>query len=201
MPTESSLAKLSSAQRRLKSLQCEAARLRSPEIFATELAALQDHLAELEVAYEELEQQNQELITTREELETQRHRYLQLFDQAPFAYLVTDVQGIVEEANQTAIKLLGLRPLLSAGMPFTSFLGGADRSRFRELLPRVREGAGAVEAEVTLRRRDGTQFPGVLTAVRDLDGQQGKVRLRWAVRDVSESKAAEEALRASEERL
>ncbi|HEY0511039.1 MAG TPA: ATP-binding protein [Thermoanaerobaculia bacterium] len=201
MPTESSLAKLSSAQRRLKSLQREAARLHSPETFATELSALQGHLAELEVAYEELEQQNQELITTREELETQRHRYLQLFDQAPFAYLVTDVQGIVEEANQTAVKLLGLRPLLSAGMPFTSFLGGADRSRFRELLPRVREGAGAVEAEVTLRRRDGTQFPGVLTAVRDLDGQQGKVRLRWAVRDVSESKAAEEALRASEERL
>jgi two-component system, cell cycle sensor histidine kinase and response regulator CckA len=201
MPTESSLAKLSSAQRRLKSLQGEAARLRSPEIFATELAALQDHLAELEVAYEELEQQNQELLTTREQLETQRHRYLQLFDQAPFAYLVTDGHGVVEEANQTAVRLLGIHPQFFSGKPFTTFLDGADRNRFRELLPRVREGAAAVEAEVTLRRRDGTTFPGVLTAVRDLDGERGKVRLRWAVRDVSEAKAAEEALRASEERL
>ena len=201
MPTESSLAKLSSAQRRLKSLQGEAARLRSPEIFATELAALQDHLAELEVAYEELEQQNQELLTTREQLEAQRHRYLQLFDQAPFAYLVTDGQGVVEEANQTAVRLLGIHPHFCSGKPFTTFLAGTDRNRFRELLPRVREGAAAVEAEMTLRRRDGTTFPGVLTAVRDLDGEQGKVRLRWAVRDVSEAKAAEEALRASEERL
>ncbi|HEY2295466.1 MAG TPA: ATP-binding protein [Thermoanaerobaculia bacterium] len=201
MSTESSLAKLSSAQRRLKSLQGEAARLRSPEIFATELAALQDHLAELEVAYEELEQQNQELLTTREQLEAQRHRYLQLFDQAPFAYLVTDGLGVVEEANQTAVRLLGIHPHFCSGKPFTTFLAGTDRNRFRELLPRVREGAAAVEAEMTLRRRDGTTFPGVLTAVRDLDGEQGKVRLRWAVRDVSEAKAAEEALRASEERL
>ncbi|MFL6258936.1 MAG: ATP-binding protein [Thermoanaerobaculia bacterium] len=201
MPTESSLAKLSSAQRRLKSLRSEAARLRSPEVFATELAALQDHLAELEVAYEELEQQNQELLTTREQLEAQRHRYLQLFDQAPFAYLVTDGYGAVEEANQTAVRLLGVHPHFSSGKPFTMFLDGEDRSRFRDLLPRVREGTGTVEAEVTLRRRDGTTFPGVLTAVRDLDGEQGKVRLRWAVRDVSEAKAAAEALRASEERL
>ena len=156
MPTESSLAKLSSAQRRLKSLQGEAARLRSPEIFATELAALQDHLAELEVAYEELEQQNQELLTTREQLETQRHRYLQLFDQAPFAYLVTDGLGVVEEANQTAVRLLGIQPQFFSGKPFTMFLDGEDRNRFRELLPRVREGAAAVEAEMTLRRRDGT---------------------------------------------
>ncbi|HEY4574511.1 MAG TPA: ATP-binding protein [Thermoanaerobaculia bacterium] len=201
MSTESSLAKLSSAQRRLKSLQGEAARLRSPEIFATELAALQDHLAELEVAYEELEQQNQELLTTREQLEAQRHRYLQLFDQAPFAYLVTDGQGVVEEANQTAVRLLGILPQFFAGKPFTAFLAVTDRNRFRDLLPRVREGAAAVEAEMTVRRRDGTTFPGVLTAVRDLDGERGKVRLRWAVRDVSEAKAAEEALRASEERL
>jgi two-component system cell cycle sensor histidine kinase/response regulator CckA len=201
MPTESSLAKLSSAQRRLKSLRSEAARLRSPEVFATELAAFQDHLAELEVAYEELEQQNQELLTTREQLEAQRHRYLQLFDQAPFAYLVTDGYGAVEEANQTAVRLLGVHPHFSSGKPFTMFLDGEDRGRFRDLLPRVREGTGTVEAEVTLRRRDGTTFPGVLTAVRDLDGEQGKVRLRWAVRDVSEAKAAAEALRASEERL
>jgi PAS domain S-box-containing protein len=201
MPTESSLAKLSSAQRRLKSLQGEAAPLRSPEVFATELAALQDHLAELEVAYEELEQQNQELLTTREQLEAQRHRYLQLFDQAPFAYLVTDGHGVVEEANQTAVKLLGIHPQFFCGKPFTMFLDLADRNRFRDLLPRVREGAAAVEAEMALRRRDGTTFPGVLTAVRDLDGERGKVRLRWAVRDVSEAKAAAEALRASEERL
>ena len=201
MPTESSLAKLSSAQRRLKSLQGEAARLRSPEVFATELAALQDHLAELEVAYEELEQQNQELLATREQLEAQRHRYLQLFDQAPFAYLVTDGHGVIEEANQTAVRLLGILPQFFAGKPFTALLAVTDRNRFRDLLPEVREGAAAAETEMTLQRRDGTAFPGVLTAVRDLDGERGKVRLRWALRDVSEAKATEEALRTSEERL
>src|SRR5206468_4227430 len=133
----------------------------------------------------ELEQQNHELLTTREQLETQRHRYLQLFDQAPFAYLVTDGLGVVEEANQTAVKLLGIRSQFFSGKPFTTFLDGTDRNRFRDLLPRVREGAAAVEAEMTLRRRDGTTFPGVLTAVRAPAGERGEGRLRRGERAAS----------------
>jgi PAS domain S-box-containing protein len=180
-------------------LQEEAVESREPEKFAAELRELQVALAELEVAYEELEQQNDELLITREELELQRHRHL--FDEAPFGYLVTDLYGVIEEANRTAAALLGIPHMLLPGKPFSVFLDLKDRQGFRQLIPRLCAGEGPGEQEMILRRRNGEAFPAVLTAVRDLDDQQRAARLRWTIRDVSETKAAEEALRLSEERL
>jgi predicted nuclease with TOPRIM domain len=90
---ETLIDKLSTAQGQLRALQSEAAVLVDGERFGAELDSLQTRLLELEVAYLELEEQNDELLATREELENQRHRYLHLFDEAPFGYLVTDLQG------------------------------------------------------------------------------------------------------------
>ena len=153
------------------------------------------------MAYEELEQQNEELETTREALERQRHRYRHLFEEAPFGYLVTDVHGVVEEANRAAAELFGVRQDLLPGKPLPVYLEIADRQAFRDLLPRVCAGEPAGELEVRIRPRDREPFTAVLTAVRDLDAQNRTARLRWTLRDVSSTRAAEEALRASEEQL
>jgi len=192
---------LSSAQRRLESLQKEAAESSQPEKFASELRELQASLAELDVAYEELEQQNDELLRTREELEYQRHRYRDLFDQAPFGYFVTDLNGVIEEANQAAADLVGVPQVHLPGRPFATFLNPRDRPAFRQLIPRFCAGERDGEQEILLRRRRGEAFPVILNVARDLDDQQRAAHLRWAIRDVSETKAAEEALRQSEERL
>jgi PAS domain S-box-containing protein len=200
MPKRSLRSGLSSAQRRLDKLQEELTDGPS-ETFAAELTELQASLAELEVAYEELEQQNDELLSTREELEIQRHRYRQLFDEAPFGYLVTDLSGIIEEANRVAASLLGVPYAHLPGKPFNLLLDAKDRPGFRRLIPRVCAGEVLGDQEVTLKRRNGEIIPAVLTAVRDLDDQQRTARLRWAIRDISRTKAAEEALRSSEERL
>jgi PAS domain S-box-containing protein len=191
---------LSSAQRRLDKLKEELTDGPS-ERFAAELMELQASLAELEVAYEELEQQNDELLSTREQLEIQRHRYQHLFDEAPFGYLVTDLNGMIEEANREAASLLGVPYAHLPGKPFNLFLDIKDRPGFRRLIPRVCAGEALGDQEVTLRRRSGETLPAVLTAVRDLDDQQRAARLRWTIRDISRTKAAEEALRSSEERL
>jgi PAS domain S-box-containing protein len=192
---------VSSARLRLKALHDEAVLLNDHGRFLAELSGLQAQIAELEVAYEELEQQNDELLSTREQLERQRHRYLQLFDEAPFGYLVTDVHGVIEEGNREAARMLGLREWHLPKRLFTMFLDPKERVRFRSLVPRVRDGREPGEVELALRRRDGQSFPAMLTVVRDLDDQKRAVRLRWAIRDISRAKAAEEALRESEERL
>jgi PAS domain S-box-containing protein len=201
MPKRSMRSGLSSAQLRLEKLQDEVTESPLPEKFAADLMELQASLAELEVAYEELEQQNDELLSTREELELQRHRYLHLFDEAPFGYLVTDLNGTIEEANREAATLVGVPYQHLPGKPFNLFLHAKDRPGFRRLIPRVCAGERLGDQEVTLKSRDGKTFPAVLTAVRDLDDQQQAARLRWTIRDVSRTKAAEEALRSSEERL
>ncbi|HSU83993.1 MAG TPA: ATP-binding protein [Thermoanaerobaculia bacterium] len=201
MSKRQSVLKLSLAQRQLRSLQSEAVHLSDPERFAQSLAGLQEQLGELEVAYEELAAQNEELEATREALERERHRYRHLFEEAPFGYLVTDVQGVVEEANRWAAELLNVRQDLLAGKPLAVYIEAADRQAFRDLLPRVRAGEPAGELEARIRPRHRQPVAVVLTAVRDLDAQSRTARLRWTIRDVSSTKAAEEALRASEERL
>lgn len=198
MSKQSPIEQLSSARRRLRELREEAAGPADPQRFASDLGDLEAQVAGLEVAYEVLEQQNDELLATREELERQRHRYLELFHEAPFGYLVTDLGGVVEEANRAAAGMLGFAQELMAHMPFTMLLAKEDEARFRAFLSRIRSGGEAGEIELRLRRRSQETFPAVLTAVRDQDRQP---RLRWAVRDVSRAKAAEEALRESEERL
>jgi PAS domain S-box-containing protein len=196
-----SLAKLSAAQRQLRLMQGEVANLSDPERFAADLARLEGQLAELEVAYEELHLQNEELQATREALERQRHRYVHLFDEAPFGYLVTDLHGLVEEANRTASAMLGIPQHLLPGKPLALYLGPKSRAAFRQLLPRVCAGEPVDDLEVRIAPREGERFPVVLTVVRDLDDQKRAARLRWTLRDVSSTKAAEEALRAAEERL
>jgi two-component system cell cycle sensor histidine kinase/response regulator CckA len=201
MPRRSSILKLSSAQRQLRTLEREASHLADPEPFTHAIAGLREQLGELEVAYEELEQQNEELDNTREALERERHRYRHLFDEAPFGYLVTDVHGVVEEANRVAAEMFGVRQDLLTGKPLPVYLEMADRQAFRDLLRQVCLGEPAGELEVRVRPRHRVPFTVVLAAVRDLDAQNRTTRLRWSLRDVSTTRAAEEALRASEERL
>ena len=162
---------------------------------------MEEQLAGLEVAYEELEQQNDELQTTREALERQRHRYRHLFDEAPFGYLVTDLNGTIEEANRAAAELLGVPQDHLSGKPFAVFLEIEDRPRFRALLPAVCAGEAGDEMEVRLKRRAGRPVTGRADRRPRLDAERRTARLRWTIRDVSKTKAAEEALRASEERL
>ncbi len=52
-----------------------------------------------------------------------------------------------------------------------------------------------------IKPRSREPFAAMLMGVRDLDTLEGEARLHWTVRDISETRAAEAALRSSEERL
>src|SRR5579883_1334134 len=76
-------------------------------------ADLHDALEKLEASANALESVEAELIAQKDELlrsvsllEQERAKYLDLFENAPDAYLVTDAQGVVNDANAAARALL-----------------------------------------------------------------------------------------------
>ena len=80
----------------------------SSEVMPTALKELGIVSEELQVALEELQQQNEELRLAQIAAEAQRQRYQELFEFAPNGYLVTDDQGIIQEANCVAANLFNV---------------------------------------------------------------------------------------------
>ena len=186
-------------QGQLKSLQAQVAEPNavSRKQLLEALGALQESLQELDVAEAELAQQNEALLNARESLEVERHRYRELFEEAPFPYLVTNASGTLEEINRAAAELLGRSRDSLMGKPLPMLVMLEDRPRFRQLLAEVRARPERREIELDL----GSEPLTVVLTV-DPDERLGHpLRLRWVLRDVTDRKAAEEELRASQERL
>ncbi|MEP1080144.1 hypothetical protein NDI52_32795 [Leptolyngbya sp. PL-A3] len=75
-------------------------------VLVTALEELQAVLEELQASETELHYQNQALLDTRQAVEAERQRYQELFEFAPDGYLVTDVNGKIQEANCAIAALL-----------------------------------------------------------------------------------------------
>jgi len=102
-------------------------------------------IEELRVAEEEMRAQNEALVASRDIVEMWRHHYEDLFESAPDAYLVTDLSGIIQEANQAAVGLLGLSKRFLKGKPFATFIPEEERQDFRQLLLEMARSPEAVE--------------------------------------------------------
>jgi PAS domain S-box-containing protein len=84
-------------------------------------------LHELQVHQIELEMQNKELRRAQEELEASRARYFDLYDLAPVGYITLSDKGLIEEANLTAAKLLGVNRGALANQPISRFVLKEDQ--------------------------------------------------------------------------
>jgi hypothetical protein len=93
-------------------------------------------------------------------LARRRQQYADLFDFAPLAAVITDVRGIIQEANCAMGALVGRRPAFLAGKPLVALVErGSQRGFFTNLLggapawtSALRTAAGQVEVRLSVRR-------------------------------------------------
>jgi two-component system, cell cycle sensor histidine kinase and response regulator CckA len=129
------------------------------------LAELDVALEELHTAEEELRAQNEELVAAKDQIETERQRYLELFRDAPLAYLVTDLEGVILEANRAATDLMRRPVRFLRGKPIAIFAPEAERAGLRDLMyDLVHQEPRRRRAEVILSPSGSPHFPVLIIA-------------------------------------
>jgi PAS domain S-box-containing protein len=98
--------------------------------------ALDGTLVQLDRAVEELRVQNEALFSARLELEGSSAVFRDLFECAPCAYVVTDLDTGIIYANDAACTLLQRPKNALAGKPLICFVPLEDRSAFRAAVAR-----------------------------------------------------------------
>ena len=174
---------------------------------------LQSQTEELQVQNEELQAQSEEIQAQNEELQMQSEelggayeallesemRYRMLFDKSMDAIILTDPRGIgiVLSANPAACKMLGWaeEELLLKGLDVIfDVKNPALSTLLDEHIP-----SGSAKSQINCRRKDGTTLTGEVSSTFFID-RNGAPRAVTILRDITERKMAEEALRESEKK-
>lgn len=162
---------------------------------------LQTAVGELKVAEEKLHQKNEELIATSLIVDEQVQKYQELFHFAPDAYLVTDQLGTILEVNKTAEELLNSKTDKLSGKALANYIAEAYRGEFNEQLTELPKTEHLREWDLFIQPLDGEHVPVAVTVEVMPPKKNDFTELRWILRDISERKKTEVALRESENRL
>ncbi len=136
-----------------------------------------------------------QLETSEKSLRESEERYRMLVDNSMDAVLLTAPDGSILSANPTACRMFGRTEEEICQGGRAGIVDVTDPRLPVMLEERAR--TGKFKGELTLIRKDGTKFPGEITTAifKDKDGLD---RTSMIIRDITERKRAEEALRKSE---
>jgi PAS domain S-box-containing protein len=149
---------------------------------------------ELTTTIEELHTINEDLTTSQQAaIESQRH-YQELFDAVPEAYLVTDLQGLIQEGNRMAVHLLHLDQSQLFGLPLAVCIAWEERRAFRTQLASLQHGAEVREWVLRVQppHQPAVQVACHVAPARDREGRL--IGLRWLLRDLKAQQQAQETL-------
>jgi PAS domain S-box-containing protein len=149
---------------------------------------------------DELFEETDALIAGIGSVDHECQRYRNRFLHAPAAYVCTNPEGTVIEANRVAGALLGLPPERLQGRSFDGYVHPECVPALQTILAALRRGEEAPVQDVVLVRHDGSTVPAAATVslIREAGGRL--VECAWVFRDTSVQKKAEQALKESEER-
>lgn len=142
-----------------------------------------------------LHSQNDDLLGIREELQYQRQLYVDLFHNAPEPYVVTDISGVITNANAATSRLLGTDLEGLVGRRLEEFVSHEDVATCRKFF-RTLDGTSATTELVVI---PANHAPVVVaaTVVPRSGGTRRPPELRWMLRDVTDARRAQAALQAA----
>jgi PAS domain S-box-containing protein len=183
-------------QRRARTKPPESAAVAGESSAAAEAEVdLLSAIEELNVADEELRQQNEELTASRDELQRERQKYFELFDFAPDAYLVTDAQGTIREANIAASHLLGVPSQFLIGKPLPTYFEQIAKRSYRQQLDRLCGVERIDDWEISLLPRNSEPLAVAVSIGRITKQGDATLGYRWILRDITKRKQAEDNVR------
>jgi PAS domain S-box-containing protein len=146
-----------------------------------------------------------QLCRMRGELESYQARYRKLFESSPIAYFSLDEEGTIIEVNGATEQMLRLHRSSLANRSFASFIVRPSYEHIRSTTAQGSPGKARltvplVSTEVTFRSTDGREIPALMRIIEIDDTVRDVPLFLAAVVDITDRKAAEDALRESERR-
>ncbi len=150
-------------------------------------------LHELQVHQIELQMQNEYLRNAQEALSETLEKYADLYDFAPVGYVTSDRNGLIQEANLSFARQMGIERGRLINTPFWLYAATPDRDRFMSHLDQVFETRERRTCELNLMIQNGPEYYVQLNSiwVQNINGAE---LCRTSVTDISLRKAAQEAL-------
>ncbi|SPF41654.1 putative PAS/PAC sensor signal transduction histidine kinase [Syntrophobacter sp. SbD1] len=156
---------------------------------------LADAMEELRAAHEEVDAQREELAEASRKMQLEHERYVELFEHAPDGYIVTDLHGVIEQANLAVEELFDSARDFIVGKPLALFVDKEDRTAFFQQLNEMDALEAVKDCELRFQPWKGEPFWTSINIVKVQVPEREDISLRWLIRDISNRKRSEEVLR------
>jgi PAS domain S-box-containing protein len=132
-------------------------------------------------------------------LRESEEKYRTLFDESKEPFFITTTDGKFVDLNEAMVQLFGYdsKEELMKTKVAQTYYNPEDRSKFQEIMARQNY---VKDMELDLKRKDGRKIYALLTVTARKDGKGHIVGYKGSIKDITERKQAEEALRQSEEK-
>ncbi len=138
---------------------------------------------------------------TEESIRESEERYKILVTTSPAAITATDLEGNITFVSPRTLKIHGFnKPSELLGKSAFEFFAPEDQKKAMENTKKTLKKGYVRDVEYTMLRKDGSRFKGELNASVVKDAQGKPKAFIATVRDITERKKSEEALKESEEK-